>query len=90
MGLGDVAVRIGDGGAPIVIWGFAADVMYACSADYSVHGSSTTGLLPEASDLGLGGPLPGGLVKAFAVAEWADTTNSAFAAVGSAVGIPRR
>lgn len=68
VGLGAVGVRIGEGGAPSVTWTFSADVMYACSADYGVHATVTTGLLPEASDLGLAGPLPGGVVKALAAA----------------------
>jgi len=65
MGLDGVYVRVGEGGAPAIRWAFSADVMYACSADYLVHGSSTSSLLPEAAALGLDGPLPKGLLAAF-------------------------
>lgn len=51
-------------GAPKLTWAFSAEVMYACSADYAVHGQSTSGLLPEAAPLGLAGPLPRGVLKA--------------------------
>lgn len=68
MALDAVAVKLGEAGVPTVTWTFEADVTYACSADYGVYGTVTTGLLAEASDLGLGGPLPAGLLKAFAAA----------------------
>ncbi|MEZ4267558.1 MAG: tetratricopeptide repeat protein [Myxococcota bacterium] len=63
-----VHVSIGEDGAPRLEWSFVVDVYYACSADYLVHGSARSGLLAEASDLGLAGPLPGGVVKAMGAA----------------------
>lgn len=63
-----VHVSIGDDGAPRLAWSFAVDVYYACSSDYLAHGTARTGLLPEASDLGLVGPLPAGVVKAMGAA----------------------
>jgi tetratricopeptide (TPR) repeat protein len=63
-----VKVSIGQDGAPRLAWSYAVDVYYACSSDYLVHGTASTGLVPEASDLGLAGPLPAGVVKAMAAA----------------------
>ncbi|TNF28505.1 MAG: tetratricopeptide repeat protein [Deltaproteobacteria bacterium] len=68
MSLDGVAVSVGEGGAPRVQWSFSADVAYACSADYGVHGDSTSALLPAGAALGLAGPLPQGLLAAFAAA----------------------
>ncbi|MCC6625355.1 MAG: tetratricopeptide repeat protein [Deltaproteobacteria bacterium] len=61
-------VAVTDAGAIEVTWHFTAEVMYACSSDYGVHGTSRTGLIPEAADVGLAGPLSPGLVSAIAAA----------------------
>ncbi|MCB9727202.1 MAG: tetratricopeptide repeat protein [Deltaproteobacteria bacterium] len=66
MTLQGVRVTVGEGGAPEVTWQFAADVAYACSADYAVHGDARSGLIAEGGALGLSGPLPPGVLKAMA------------------------
>lgn len=48
-------------GEPRITWAFEADVYYACSPDYAVHGQGISGLEPAAASLGLAGPLPAGL-----------------------------
>ncbi|MCA9516838.1 MAG: tetratricopeptide repeat protein [Myxococcales bacterium] len=65
MRLDGVTVSL-EGGAPKLTWSYSAEVMYACSSDYAVHGQTTSGLLPAAAPLGLAGPLPGGVTKALA------------------------
>lgn len=70
-----VHVSVGDDGAPRLTWSFAVDVYYACAADYLVHGVARSGLLAEASDLGLAGPLPGGVVTAMAAATHKGTVG---------------
>ncbi|MBZ5710203.1 tetratricopeptide repeat protein [Nannocystis pusilla] len=51
-------------GAPTITWKLAAEVMYVCSSDYALTGTSTSGLVAEAAPLGLAGPLPAGLSAA--------------------------
>ncbi|MBL4688181.1 MAG: tetratricopeptide repeat protein [Nannocystaceae bacterium] len=61
------ALDIGlEAGKPKLTWGFAASVYYVCSPDYISHGQAMTGLIPEASAVGLAGPLPAGLVRGMA------------------------
>jgi len=62
--LDGVYVTIDGSGKLEVTWSFSAWVVYACSSTYSVDGSSISGLLPEAADIGLTGPLAPGLAKA--------------------------
>jgi hypothetical protein len=66
MSLDGLRVAVGQDGEPTVVWSFSAPVVYACSADYGVHADAKSGLLPEASELGLAGTLPKGLTKAMA------------------------
>lgn len=54
------------GGAPTITWKLATEVMYICSPDYALTGTATSGLIPEAAPLGLGGPLPAGVTRALA------------------------
>lgn len=60
MGLSGVEVSLVDG-APDLRWSYEADVYYACSADYAVHGQVRTLLVDAGAPLGLSGPLPEGL-----------------------------
>lgn len=53
-------------GDVVLSWTFTIGVMYACSADYTIAGRATSGLLGEAEALGLAGPLPAGVRAAFA------------------------
>ncbi len=64
IGWSGLAIALVDG-KPEITWGFSADVYYACSPDYLASGTTQTGLLPEAASLGLGGPVPAGLQRAF-------------------------
>jgi tetratricopeptide (TPR) repeat protein len=58
-----VSVSVDEAGQVRLTWNMSAEVMYACSSTYSVDGTATSGLLPEAAELGLG-PVSPGLAKA--------------------------
>jgi tetratricopeptide (TPR) repeat protein len=73
--LESVSVSIGPDGAPRLAWSYGVDVYYACSVDYLVHGTARTGLIAEAGDVGLAGPLPGGMLKAMAAAAEKSTVG---------------
>lgn len=66
MRLDSVRASVGADGAVVLHWTFAAEVPYACSADYAASGSATSGLVDGAQQIGLAGPLPAGLLKATA------------------------
>ncbi|MEM6993121.1 MAG: tetratricopeptide repeat protein [Myxococcota bacterium] len=63
MEFASVAVGL-KGGKPALRWTFEAPVYYVCSPDYVATGYADSGLLGEASALGLAGPLPPALAKA--------------------------
>lgn len=66
MRLTAVQANVGADGAVVLHWTFAVEVPYACSSDYAVWGSATSGLVEGAGQIGLAGPLPAGLQKAVA------------------------
>jgi len=66
MKLAGVHLALDEAGKPAVSWGFVMPLPYICAPDYRAYGGGDSGLLSEASELSLGGPVPAGLSAALA------------------------